>query len=86
MNMIQRCLNPKNTAYKNYGGRGIDVCEEWLIFENFLSDMGNRPEGYTLERENNESGYNPQNCVWATREQQANNRRGNLNYKERYGL
>lgn len=86
MNMIQRCLNPKSPAYKDYGGRGILVCERWLDFKYFLEDMGKRPRGLTLERVNNEQGYTPENCVWATRTEQANNRRANRNYKERYGL
>ena len=86
MNMIQRCLNPKSPAYKNYGGRGILVCERWLDFASFLEDMGLRPKGRTLERVNNEQGYTPENCVWATRTEQANNSRANRNYKERYGL
>lgn len=72
--MKQRCLNPNATAYHRYGGRGITVCERWLTFENFLADMGERPDGLCLERVNNNGNYEPGNCVWATRKAQAANR------------
>lgn len=73
--MIQRCENPNHAAYARYGGRGIKVCERWHKFENFYEDMGDRPEGLTLERRNNEKGYYPENCYWATQKEQSNNRR-----------
>ena len=75
--MKQRCTNPNRKSYKNYGSRGINVCTAWLAsFESFLHDMGKRPSPkHTLERLNNEDGYNPCNCVWATKNVQANNTR-----------
>ena len=75
--MIQRCTNPLNKSFKNYGGRGITVCGRWLAgFEFFLSDMGLRPgPNLSIERLDNNRGYEPSNCVWATASQQAKNRR-----------
>ncbi len=73
--MIQRCTNTNNKWYKNYGGRGVFVCARWRIFENFLEDMGYRPEGMSLERINNNDGYHKDNCIWADRVAQARNRR-----------
>ncbi len=73
--MKQRCLNPKSTSFKNYGGRGITVCDRWLKFENFLSDMGERPAGKTLDRKEVDKNYEPSNCKWSTEAEQDVHRR-----------
>ena len=78
MSMHNRCRNKNNPAYKNYGGRGITVCKRWSEFENFYEDMGKRPEGKTLERRDNDMGYCPDNCKWATRTEQNRNTRVNV--------
>lgn len=73
--MNSRCYNPKDISYHNYGGRGITVCKRWLDIKNFIFDMGERPEGLTLERINNDKGYCKENCKWATYTEQSRNKR-----------
>ncbi len=73
--MLDRCENPHNEHYADYGGRGISVCANWHDFANFLQDMGVRPEGRTLDRIDNLRGYEPENCLWATQSEQLRNTR-----------
>lgn len=86
LNMRQRCTNPNNTNYSNYGGRGITICKEWDKFINFFEDMGSPPtdsvtgESYSLDREENDKGYYKANCRWASRITQNNNKSNNADH------
>jgi hypothetical protein len=73
--MIQRCEYPNHIKYSQYGGRGITVCDRWKTFINFLSDMGERPNGKSLDRIDLNQGYCPSNCRWATKSEQMRNTR-----------
>lgn len=83
LGILQRCNNPRNKKYKDYGGRGITICREWQDtngFENFLVDVGVRPESqYSLDRINNDRDYCKENCRWATPKEQNRNSRNNVN-------
>ena len=75
-NLRNRCQNPNNPSYANYGGRGIQVCDRWNDFENFLSDMGRRPSAkHSIERVDNSGPYAPDNCVWIPKGDQNKNKR-----------
>ena len=73
--MIQRCNNPKNPRYKNYGGRGISVCQEWNEFLKFVEDMGVRPDGYQIDRIDNDGDYSKENCRWIPKAENQLNKR-----------
>lgn len=83
LGMKTRCSNKNTIGYKDYGSRGITVCERWLKFENFFEDMGERPQNKTLDRINNNSEYSKMNCRWATWKENNRNRRDNkmITYK-----
>jgi hypothetical protein len=77
--MKQRCSNPNDPAYKDYGARGITVCSRWVeSYEAFMVDMGTRPAGWSIERIENNGNYEPTNCKWAPMSVQQRNRRGNV--------
>lgn len=77
-NMLQRCTNPRNPQYHDYGGRGVTVCAQWKDFATFKQDMGECPPRWTIERKDNSKGYEPGNCEWASRTVQNNNTRRNI--------
>ena len=84
--MKNRCFNSSDPYYHNYGGRGITVCERWLTFENFLNDMGNKPDKKTLDRIENDGNYEPLNCKWSDWQDQCfNTRAKGYTWSEKHG-
>lgn len=77
VDMIRRCTKPSRVGYENYGGRGISVCPEWMDFCEFYADMGDPPDGASLDRVDNDGNYEASNCRWATDAEQSNNKRTN---------
>lgn len=84
--MKGRVLDKNDAAYHNYGGRGITIDPDWMEFENFYRDMGERPAGLTLERKDNNKGYSKDNCKWATRSEQQSNRRPSSEWTKKVAL
>ncbi len=76
--MLQRCTNPNHPKWKDYGGRGIRVCDRWLNFNNFYEDTGDKPDGLEIDRIDNEGNYEPGNVKWSTRSEQMLNTRRSL--------
>ena len=80
--MLQRCTNPRSSGYYLYGAKGVKVCDRWIVFENFLSDMGERPEGTSIGRLGDIGNYEPGNCAWQTPTEQGATRRKNFLLKK----
>lgn len=77
--MKNRCLNPKSKDYPRYGAKGISICQKWIdSFEEFYKDMGKKPDGFSIERIDNNKGYFPENCIWADRSTQQRNKSNSL--------